>query len=219
MSSDSKGYYVLSMIDPYQEPELVLRKDLTCDIGSYSAKIRVDLPSYTGDIQTGDYDCDDTGVRITVSRKVVNEGGVLHREMTVRSLSEESLRIAIKKIREGTITPSSREQTVLEMREIALAQVESTNRLLASDVLSLTALLSATERQAATFATGVGDTCDYLAGAKKDLPAGEVSDVILRKLQSTARQARYDLNEFARIKTTRWYRLGAPQCQDPERPI
>lgn len=208
VGSEARGNYIHVIHDLFQQPDLVLRDDLANDIEWLSAKIEVDMPVYTNEsLQTGNYDVGDPEVHLVISRKIVNREGVLHREMTIRAPTLAKIKETTRKIRRGEITPIGREQTTLERTEISLAQIGSTNSYLRAEVLRLTGLLTASEQQAATFATAVSNATDYLSGNKEDLVAGEPTDVLLRKLQGTVFAARRDVRELAVIKATRWHRF------------
>lgn len=209
VGSEARGDYIPVVHDLFQEPDFVLRDDLAKDIEWFSAKIEVDMPAYTREgLQTGSYDVGDQEVRLSVSRRIVNHDKVLHREMTIKAPSWEQLKAAIEKIRRGEITPVGREQTVLEWTEIALAQVESTNRMLSGEVQRLTKALVTAESLNAEQKSVMDGILRYLEGRTENVWQGNSTDNRYRDLQDKIVFIRSALKELIAIKATRWYRIG-----------
>ena len=210
VGSDARGFHVAMSYDLFLEP-FEIRPDLMRDIDWYSAKIEVDLLVYTREgFQTGNYSAGDLLSTIVVSRKIVNHDGVLHREMTVRASTWECLKATIEKIRLGEITPSGREQTVLERTEIALGQVESTNVSLKGVISRLTGELDTTRGvlhdTQALFAKNelvIEHLDSTLGGEEREVPVDQQK----RNYRTQANAIRIT-DELSAIKASRWYRFG-----------
>jgi hypothetical protein len=209
VGTEARGNYIRIEHDLFQEPDLVIRDDLADDIEWFSAKIDVDMPVYTRkELQTGNYDVGDPEVRLVVSRKIENSHGVLFREMTVRAPTLAKIKETIRKIRRGEITPAGREQTILELTEIAAAGVEGTNRMLSGEVQRLTKALVTAESLNVEQKSVMDGILLYLEGRTEHVWQGNSTDNRYRDLQDKIVFTRSALKELIALKATRWYKIG-----------